>query len=109
MKLHVVFAILICFFVSFSVSLAEAQETTREFKLEEIEPQTVMSIRLKVAAKSEEIIAEFAKAGGQVIQYLTESGVQPSGPPFGRYHAFDNGEADFGSGNSCRQTNRRQG
>ncbi len=83
----------------FSSSTGSAQEDTEqkqpEFKVETVKPQAVMSIRFKVAANSQKIIAKFGQSMGAVFQHLKENGVQPSGPPFGRYHAHNENEIDL--------------
>jgi len=56
------------------------------------EPQPVLSVRRGVA------VADLAHAQGEglgeVWRSLRERGVAPAGPPFVRYHAFDDAEAD---------------
>jgi AraC family transcriptional regulator len=67
-----------------------------EITVQEIPAQPVMSIRTTIAP------AELAAAFGQLLpavwQHVQSQGGRPSGPPFGRYHAFTADHIDLEAG-----------
>jgi effector-binding domain-containing protein len=55
--------------------------------LEELEPQTVATVRVTIPAN--QVSATLAKILPEVMGALNEQSLQPSGPPFSRYHRID--------------------
>jgi hypothetical protein len=64
--------------------------------VEDREPQPVLSIRANVR------VAQLTEAQGESLQalwsFMERRGVTPAGPPYVRYHAFDETEADLETG-----------
>jgi effector-binding domain-containing protein len=79
--------------------MATEQTTTGQgsgVELREIDPQPVLSIRATIPT------AQLGEAMGDRIAalrgYLQQSGIQPAGPPFVRYHTFEATETDMEMG-----------
>ncbi|HKP51765.1 MAG TPA: GyrI-like domain-containing protein [Chloroflexia bacterium] len=73
-----------------------AEQTNNDVKIEQLEPQPVLSIRATVR------IEQLGEVMGDRIQalrdYLQQHGAQPAGPPFVRYHTFGETETDLETG-----------
>lgn len=67
-----------------------------EPKLDQREPQPVLSVREKVSFS--ELSEKLGQFVGEVFGYLQQQGVQPAGPPFSRYHGFDGDKVDLEAG-----------
>lgn len=67
-----------------------------ETKVQELEPQPVLSIREKITFP--EISAKLGEFVGEVYAHLQSMKLDPAGPPFSRYHGFDGGKIDFEAG-----------
>jgi len=67
-----------------------------QIETRKVPAQDVMSIRVQChVAELGAILAEILP---EVWRYCRKSGVAPSGPPFTRYHAFDNEKVDIEGG-----------
>jgi effector-binding domain-containing protein len=64
--------------------------------VKEVKPQPMVSIRTQCHAA--EIGASLQEILPEIWSYLQRLGVQPSGPPFTRYHGLDGNQADIESG-----------
>ena len=73
-----------------------------EVLLQHLEPQPVLSIRAIVP--TEQLAAAMGERLQRLADYLGRHGLQPSGPPYVRYHAFSEAEADLELGIPLRQT-----
>lgn len=62
----------------------------------EVEPQPMVSIR--ATCRAAEIGPTLQEILPEVHAYVMRKGVEPSGPPFTRFHSYDNGYADIESG-----------
>ena len=64
-----------------------------DIKIEQLKPQPVLSIRATIP------VAELGPAMGDRLgalsSYLQQSGAQPAGPPYVRYHTFEDTETDM--------------
>jgi effector-binding domain-containing protein len=69
---------------------------SQTFELRELTVQPVLSIRQRV--KPEEMQQAFAEFFGEVWKHIEESGKQPSGMPFTRYHSMDDSSFDLECG-----------
>jgi effector-binding domain-containing protein len=73
-----------------------AEENGNNIKLEQREPQSVVSIRATIP------VADLGPAMGDRISalssYLKRSGARAAGPPFVRYHTFGETETDLETG-----------
>jgi len=67
-----------------------------ETKLHQMSAQPVMSIRDKVSFQ--ELSNKLGEFVGEVFGYLQQQGAEPAGPPFTRYHGFEDGQIDFEAG-----------
>jgi effector-binding domain-containing protein len=67
-----------------------------EIIVKEVDAQPIVSIRTKCHAAV--IGSTLAEILPEVFRYLRENGVWPSGPPFTRYHGFDETEVDIEGG-----------
>ena len=76
----------------------EKEEKKYEFKIETVEAQPTMTIRFKVPPVSEKISAKYGEAFGAIVAHILSNGGQPSGAPFGRYHAVKEDELDIEAG-----------
>jgi len=76
--------------------MMNADQTNNDVKIEQLEPQPILSIRATVR------IDQLGEAMGDRLQalqsYLRQHGTQPSGPPFVRYHTFGETETDLETG-----------
>jgi effector-binding domain-containing protein len=72
------------------------EQNGNDDEFQQLEPQPILSIRATV------LIEELAEAMGDRIQalrgYLQQHGLQPAGPPFVRYHTFEETETDIETG-----------
>ena len=70
-----------------------ADQNDNDVKIQQLEPQPVVIIRATVR------IEQLGEAMGERIQalsdYVQQSGAQPAGSPFVRYHTFGETETDF--------------
>jgi len=70
-----------------------AEQPGNDLEMEQLEPQPVLSIRATVQ------IVDLAQAQDDCLlalsSYLQQSGAQPAGPPFVRYHTFTQTETDL--------------
>ena len=73
--------------------MAAEQNNNQDVEIREIEPQPILSIRGKI--KTPQLGEAMGDRIGALSSYLEQSGAQPAGPPFVRYHAFDESNADF--------------
>ena len=75
------------------VLLMAAEQHGNDVKMEQLEPQPVLSIRATVQ------IVDLAQAQDDRLRalsrYLQQSGAQLAGPPFVRYHTFTQTETDL--------------
>jgi len=65
-------------------------------ELKQARPQAVASIR--TTAKTEKISEVLGQLFGEVAGYLGTLGVQPAGPPFARYHTWEEDTFDMEAG-----------
>jgi effector-binding domain-containing protein len=67
-----------------------------EIEIRTVTPQHVVSIRTKCHVA--ELGAMLSEILPEVWRYIRKSGVAPSGPPFTRYHGFDDDRVDIEGG-----------
>ena len=67
-----------------------------EFSTIQIEPQPILGIRAQ--AKMQDLPSLMGPLFGEVFGYVNESGQQPAGMPFSRYHSMDNESVDMECG-----------
>lgn len=67
-----------------------------EIIVKELEPQPIVSIRTKCHAAI--IGSTLAEILPEVFRYIRQNDMWPSGPPFTRYHGFDETEVDIEGG-----------
>lgn len=67
-----------------------------EFSTIWIEPQPILGIRAQ--AKMQDLPSLMGPLFGEVIRYVSQSGRQPAGMPFSRYHSMDNESVDMECG-----------
>jgi effector-binding domain-containing protein len=67
-----------------------------DVELRQLDPQPVLSIRSTI--RTEQLGETMGDRIGALRAYLQQSGAQPSGPPFVRYHTFEPTETDFEMG-----------
>ena len=76
--------------------MMDAGQNPEAVVVEEREPQPVLSIRTTVR------VAQLSEAQGESLRalwsFMDRHGVTPAGPPFVRYHAFGEAEADLETG-----------
>jgi effector-binding domain-containing protein len=72
------------------------KEQIMSCELEQARPQAVASIR--TTARSDQLGEILGQLFGEVSGYLGALGVQPSGPPFARYHSWGEDEFDMEAG-----------
>ena len=67
-----------------------------EFSTTQVEPQPILGIRTQ--AKMQDLPNIMGNLFGEVFGYVTQSGEQPAGMPFSRYHSMDNESVDMECG-----------
>jgi effector-binding domain-containing protein len=73
-----------------------ANQTTNDVEVQQLEPQPVLSIRATVQIEQ---LGEVMGDRLQALQgYLRQHGAQPAGPPYVRYHTFGETETDLETG-----------
>ena len=74
----------------------KGESVTHEIGTREVQPQTTACIRVTTTP------AEIGPVMGQILPevwgYLEEQGVHPAGPPFARYHAYQENQVDLEAG-----------
>jgi len=79
------------------ITLAKKGEfVAYDIELKDLEPQAMVSIRTRCHAA--EIGATLGELLPEVWAYLRKQGVYPSGPPFTRYHGFEDNQVDLEGG-----------
>jgi effector-binding domain-containing protein len=73
--------------------MASQQDKSEDVIIRDMEPQQILSIRGKI--RTEQLGEAMGSRIGALAAYLEQSGAQPAGPPFVRYHTFDESETDF--------------
>ena len=71
----------------------DAEQKSNDVEIRQIDPQHVVSIRGTI--RTEQLGEAMGDRIGALTSYLQQSGVQPAGPPFVRYHTFDETQTDF--------------
>ena len=61
-----------------------AEQNNEDVVIREMEPQPVLSIRGKI--RTEQLGEAMGSRIGALAAYLEQSGAQPAGPPYVRYH-----------------------
>jgi len=67
-----------------------------DIEVREVDPQLMVSIR--TTCQAAEIAAVLQEILPEVYKFLERLGVKPSGPPFTRFHGFDQNRVDLESG-----------
>ena len=67
-----------------------------EIEEKEVEPQPMVSIR--ATCRAAEIGPTLQEILPEVFTYVMRKGAVPAGPPFTRFHSYENGYADIESG-----------
>jgi effector-binding domain-containing protein len=73
--------------------MASQQDKSEDVIIHDMEPQQILSIRGKI--RTEQLGEAMGSRIAALAAYLEQSGAQPAGPPFVRYHTFDENETDF--------------
>lgn len=79
-----------------AIRAADDEKPRYEIKVEEVKAQPTMTTRFEAAP--EELAANYSRALGAVYAYVMSAGGEVAGPPFGWYHAMQDGKFDVETG-----------
>jgi effector-binding domain-containing protein len=69
------------------------EQLANDVEILQLAPQPVLSIRTTI--KTVDLGEAVGERISAIRSYLRQSGAQPAGPPYVRYHTFDEAETDF--------------